>query len=414
MSRTKCREAKYDIDRVRDDFPILGSTVNGHPLAYLDNAASAQKPTVVVERMVAAMYADYANVHRGSHSLGNAATAAFEDARECVRHFLNANDASEVVFTKSATEAVNLVANSLGSSFRPGDEVVLSVMEHHANLVPWHMLRARHGAVLRWVDVAEDGNLSVAAVEEAMTARTRLVAITHMSNVLGAATPLGAITAAAHARGVPVLADGAQAAVHMPVDVQALDVDFYAITGHKLYGPTGIGALYGKRTWLDRLPPFLGGGEMVDTVARDAVTYADPPHRFEAGTPPIVEAIGLGAALNYMDVIGRERIAAHEQALGIHAHRRLSTIKGLSFLGRASPGPILSFVLANAHPHDVAALLDAKGICIRAGGHCAHPLHERFGVQSSCRASFGMYTSFEEVDRLAGGLEEAADFLAHA
>lgn len=405
-------DTAYDVERIRAHFPILSRTIDGHPLVYLDSAASAQKPRAVIERMVEATYRDYANVHRGSHTLGNAATAAFETARERVRRFLNAGDADEIVFTKSATEAINLVAASFGTLLAPGDEIVLSVMEHHANLVPWHMLRARHGVVLRWVDVDDHGTLQAAAVERAITARTKLVAVTHMSNVLGTPTPLAEIAAVAHARHVPVLADGAQAAVHLPVDVRALDVDFYVVTGHKLYGPTGVGALYGKRAWLERLPPFMGGGEMVERVMRDAVAYAAPPHRFEAGTPPIVQAIGLGAALDFVETIGQERIAAHERALGRHAHRRLSALPAVRTIDGPDAGPIITFVLTDAHPHDVAALLDAQGICIRAGSHCAQPLLARYGLDATCRASFGMYTSFAEVDRLADALEDAAAVLA--
>ncbi|WP_338121762.1 cysteine desulfurase [Nitrospirillum pindoramense] len=403
----------YDVGRLRADFPILSLEVDGGPLVYLDNAASAQKPRAVVDRMTQAIYAEYANVHRGSHTLANLATDGFERARETVRAFLNAGSVEEIVFTKSATEAINLVARAFGEALiRPGDEIVLSVMEHHANIVPWHFLRERHGAVLKWVDVEEDGSLSLDAVERALTARTRLVAITHMSNVLGTVTPLADIVRLAHARGIPVLADGTQGAVHLGVDVRALDVDFYVVTGHKLYGPTGIGALYGKAEWLQRLPPVLGGGEMVRRVTRDAITYADPPHRFEAGTPPIIQAIGLAAALDYLRGIGLPAAATHEADLLAHAQRRLAAIPSLRLVGTAAgKGPIVAFTLGNAHPLDVATILDGFGVAVRAGTHCAQPLLARFGVTATCRASFALYNTRAEVDRLADALLVARDML---
>ncbi|MEA1672660.1 cysteine desulfurase [Nitrospirillum sp. BR 11163] len=403
----------YDVDRLRADFPILALEVDGGPLVYLDNAASAQKPRAVVDRMTQAIYAEYANVHRGSHTLANRATDGFERARDSVRAFLNAESAEEIVFTKSATEAINLVAHAFGEAvIQPGDEIVLSVMEHHANIIPWHFLRERHGAVLKWVDVDEEGGLALDAVERALTPRTRLVAITHMSNVLGTVTPLRDIVRLAHGRGIPVLADGTQGAVHLGADVRDLDVDFYVLTGHKLYGPTGIGALYGKAAWLRRLPPMLGGGEMVRQVTRDTVTYADPPHRFEAGTPPIVEAIGLGAALDYLRGVGPAAIATHEAGLLAYAQERLTAIPSLRLIGTAAgKGPILAFTLGGAHPLDVATILDGFGVAVRAGTHCAQPLLARFGVAATCRASFALYNTFTEIDRLADALLAALDML---
>ncbi len=406
--------APYDVARVREDFPILSTEVYGKPLVYLDNGASAQKPKAVVDRMVGATYHEYANVHRGLHFLANAATDAFEVARESVRSFLNAESVNEIVFTKSATEAINLVAASFGQAFiEPGDEIVLSIMEHHANIVPWHFLRERKGAVLKWVDVDDEGEFSLKRFEEALTPKTKIVAITQMSNVLGTVTPIKEIVRIAHAHGVPVLVDGAQGAVHLPVDVRDLDVDFYVVTGHKLYGPTGVGALYGKAKWLEQLPPFLGGGEMIKEVTLDRVTYNDPPHRFEAGTPPIIQAIGLGAALDYMQRLGRDRIHAHEMALGDYAHERLSQMNSLRIFGRArGKGAIISFEMNNAHAHDVATILDRAGVAVRAGTHCAQPLLARFGVTSTCRASFALYNTFEEVDKLAEALIKAERLFA--
>ncbi|HXN88293.1 MAG TPA: cysteine desulfurase [Methylocella sp.] len=406
--------APLEIASLREDFPILATKVYGKPLVYLDNAASAQKPRQVVERMLYATYHEYANVHRGLHYLANAATDAYEAARESLRAFLNAGSASEIVFTKSATEAINLVAASFGEAFiKDGDEIVLSIMEHHANIVPWHFLRERRGAVLKWVDIDDEGNFLLDAFEQALTAKTKIVALTHLSNVLGTVTPVKEIVRIAHERGIPVLIDGSQGAVHLDVDVVDLDVDFYCLTGHKLYGPTGIGALYGKKEWLEKLPPFLGGGEMIDQVTKDRVTYNEPPHRFEAGTPPIVQAIGLGAAVNYVRRIGRERIHAHELGLSNYAHERLSRINSLRVFGNAKgKGAIISFNMDGAHAHDVATVLDRCGVAVRAGTHCAQPLLARFGVTSTCRASFALYNTFEEVDKLAGALIKAQGLFA--
>ena len=407
-------DAPLEIASLREDFPILATKVYGKPLVYLDNAASAQKPKAVVERMLHATYHEYANVHRGLHYLANAATDAYEAARESLRAFLNAGAASEIVFTKSATEAINLVAASFGEAFiKEGDEIVLSIMEHHANIVPWHFLRERRGAVLKWVDIDDEGNFLLDAFEQALTAKTKIVALTHLSNVLGTVTPVKEIVRIAHERGIPVLIDGSQGAVHLDVDVVDLDVDFYCLTGHKLYGPTGVGALYGKKEWLEKLPPFLGGGEMIDEVTKDRVTYNEPPHRFEAGTPPIVQAIGLGAAVNYVRRIGRERIHAHELGLSNYAHERLSRINSLRIFGQAKgKGAIISFNMDGAHAHDVATVLDRCGVAVRAGTHCAQPLLSRFGVTSTCRASFALYNTFEEVEKLAEALLKAQGLFA--
>jgi cysteine desulfurase/selenocysteine lyase len=404
----------YDVERLRADFPILSKQIYGKPLVYLDNAASAQKPRIVIQRLTEAYENEYSNVHRGLHYLANAATEAFETARERVRAFLNASSHEEIVFTRNATEAINLVASSFGlEHIREGDEIVLSVMEHHSNIVPWHFHRERKGAVLKWVQIEEDGTFSLDAFERALTPRTKIVAITHMSNMLGTLVPVKDVVRIAHSRGIPVLIDGSQGAVHLDVDVRDIDADFYVFTGHKVYGPTGIGVLYGKREWLERLPPFNGGGEMIETVSMDSVTYNTPPHRFEAGTPPIVQAIGLGAALDYMDSVGRAAIRAHEADLTRYAHERLSRINSLTIYGTAKDkGPILSFNMEGAHAHDIATVIDRSGVAVRAGTHCAMPLLARYGVTSTCRASFALYNTREEVDRLAEALMKAEALFA--
>ena len=403
-----------DVTKIRSDFPILSMQVYGKPLVYLDNAASAQKPKPVVDRMVQATYSEYANVHRGLHYLANAATDGFEAARESVRSFLNAESLEEIVFTKSATEAINIVAACYGREhIKAGDEIVLSILEHHANIVPWHYLREQKGAVLKWVDCDDEGNIAAEDFIAAMGPRTKMVAVTQMSNVTGTVLPIKAIVAAAHERGIPVLVDGSQGAVHLENDVRDHGADFYVMTGHKLYGPTGIGVLYARRPWLETLPPFLGGGEMILDVTRDAVTYNDPPHRFEAGTPPIIQAIGLGAALDYMREIGRGKIAAHEKALGDYAMERLGQMNSLTIFGKAKgKGAIVSFEMKGAHAHDVATIIDRSGIAVRAGTHCAMPLLQRFGVTSTCRASFAMYNTMEEVDKLAEALLKAEGLFA--
>ena len=404
----------YDIEKIRADFPILSTEVYGKPLVYLDNAASAQKPRQVIERLTHAYEHEYANVHRGLHFLANAATEAFEIARESARRFLNAASTDEIVFTRSATEAINLVAASFGQlKIGAGDEIVLSIMEHHSNIVPWHFHRERKGAVLKWVGVDEEGNFSLEEFERSLTSRTKIIAITHMSNVLGTVTPLKEIIRIAHAHGVPVMVDGSQGAVHLDVDVRDLDADFYIFTGHKVYGPTGIGVLYGKREWLQQMPPFNGGGEMISEVTMENVTYNDPPHRFEAGTPPIVQAIGLGAALDYMDGLGRANIRAHEDKLRDYAHERLSRINSLRIFGQAKDkGAIVAFEMKGAHAHDVATVIDRAGVAVRAGTHCAQPLLKRFGVTSTCRASFALYNTRAEVDILAESLIKAAKLFA--
>jgi cysteine desulfurase/selenocysteine lyase len=399
----------YDVEAIRRDFPILSRAVYGKPLVYLDNAASAQKPKAVLERMRQAMAEDYANVHRGLHYLSNASTQAFEDARESVRRFINAPSKDQIIFTRNATEAINLVAQSFGGTvIGEGDEIVLSIMEHHSNIVPWHFHRERRGAVIKWAPIDDDGNFLVEEFEKLLTARTRIVAITHMSNALGTIVPVKEVIRIARARGIPVLVDGSQAAVHLPIDVQALDADFYAFTGHKTYGPSGIGVLYGKMEHLKRMPPYQGGGEMIGEVTLDNITYAEPPHRFEAGTPAIVEAIGLGAALDYMKGIGLEAITAHEADLRDYAMARLSEVNSLRIFGRArQKGAIVSFNMEGAHAHDISTVIDHAGVAVRAGTHCTQPLLARFGVTATCRASFGLYNTRAEVDKLAEALISA-------
>ncbi|MCE9523750.1 MAG: cysteine desulfurase, partial [Alphaproteobacteria bacterium] len=364
----------FDVARVREDFPILATHVNGKPLVYLDNAASAQKPKAVIEAMTGMMQSSYANVHRGLHALSNAATDAYEGAREKVRAFINAPHASQVIFTGGGTDAINLVANSLGASIGAGDEIVVSQMEHHSNIVPWHFLRERKGAVLRWAPVNDDGTFDLNAFEAQLSPRTKLVAITHMSNVLGTVTPAKEIVRLAHARGIPVLFDGCQASVHMPVDVQDLDCDFYVATGHKLYGPTGIGVLYMKQEWAERLPPFRGGGEMIDEVHFDRVTSGRAPQRFEAGTPPIIEAVGLGAAIDYIASFDRADLIRQEHDLLTYATQRFAQLNWLRIQGQApGKGSIVSFTMDGAHAHDIATIVDRQGVAVRAGHHCAQP-----------------------------------------
>jgi cysteine desulfurase / selenocysteine lyase len=402
----------YDVDRIREDFPILALPVYGKPLVYLDNAASAQKPKAVLDRLHHAYTAEYANVHRGLHYLANAATEAYEGARERVRAFLNASRPEEIVFTRNATEAINLVAYTFGRErIKAGDEIVLSIMEHHSNIVPWHFLRERQGAVIKWAPVDDDGNFLIDEFEKLITPRTRMVAITHMSNALGTVVPVKEVVRIAHVHGIPVLVDGAQGAVHLDVDVQDIGCDFYVCTGHKLYGPTGIGVLYGKYEHLAAMPPFNGGGEMIREVFEDRITYGDPPHRFEAGTPSIVQAIGLGAAIDYVSSIGKARIRAHEQDLVAYAHERLREINSLRIIGTAKgKGAIVSFEIKGTHPHDVATIIDRAGVAVRAGTHCVMPLLKRFGVTATCRASFAMYNTKAEVDRLAEALVKAQEF----
>jgi cysteine desulfurase/selenocysteine lyase len=401
----------FDVAAARAQFPILHREIHGKPLIYLDSAASAQKPRAVIEAMTGAMEHSYANVHRGLHTLANETTEAYEAAREAVRRLINAENAAEIVFTKGATEAINLVATAFGQSLQAGDEIVLSEMEHHANIVPWHFLRERAGVVLKFIPVTDDGRLDLAGYRALLGPRTRMVAVGHMSNVTGTVNPVAEIVADAHAAGALALIDGCQAVVHQSVDVRALDTDFYVFSGHKLYGPTGIGALYGKAERLAALPPYQGGGEMIDTVTLENVTYAEPPHRFEAGTPPILEAIGLGAAIRWLEGFDREAIADHEHALYARVKERLNGANWLSEMGTApGKGAIFAFNMAGAHAHDVAQILDQQGVAVRAGTHCAEPLMRRFGVTASVRASFGLYNTLEEADAFVEALTKTRTF----
>lgn len=404
----------FDVERIRTDFPILYREIYGKPLIYLDNGASAQKPLSVIEAMDHAYRFEYANVHRGLHYLSNTATQRFEEAREVTRRFLNAPKADQIIFTRNATEAINLVASSFGAlEIGEGDEIVLSIMEHHSNIVPWHFHRERRGAVLKWAPISDEGELLLDELDQLITPRTKIVALTHMSNVLGTVVPIKEAIEIAHAKGVPVLVDGSQAAVHLPVDVVDLDADFYVFTGHKTYGPSGIGVLYAKQTYLDIMPPYQGGGEMIELVEVDRITYGKAPHRFEAGTPAIVEAVGLGAALSYMMQVGRDRIAEHEAEIGGYAFERLKEVPGLTIHGTApGKGAIHAFSIDGLHPHDVATIIDRGGVAIRAGHHCAQPLMERLGVSATCRASFAMYNTKAEVDALVAALLRARDFFA--
>ncbi len=414
MTHPAVANGSYDVMRVREDFPALAMQVYGKPLVYLDNAASAQKPNAVLDRMTQAYRTEYANVHRGLHYLANAATEAYEGGRARAAAFLNARRVEEIIFTRNATEAINLVASSWGEpNIKAGDEIVLSIMEHHSNIVPWHFLRERHGAVIKWAPVDDDGNFLIEEFEKLLTAKTKLVAITQMSNALGTIVPVKEVTRIAHAHGIPVLVDGSQGAVHLDIDVQDIDCDFYVFTGHKVYGPTGIGVLYAKYDHLVAMRPYNGGGEMIREVSRDVVTYGDPPHKFEAGTPAIVEAIGLGAAIDYVNAIGKARIAAHEHDLLTYAQDRLREINSLRIIGTAAnKGPVISFELKGAHPHDVATVIDRAGVAVRAGTHCVMPLLERFHVTATCRASFGLYNTRAEVDHLAAALIKARDLFS--
>lgn len=404
----------YDVEAIRRDFPILSTSVHGKPLVYLDNGASAQKPQSVIDAISHAYSSEYANVHRGLHHLSNAATEAYEAARQKVCNFLNAGSVDNVVFTKNSTEAINTVAYGWAMPhLKEGDEIVLTILEHHSNIVPWHFLRERQGVKLVWVPVDDDGAFHLEEFEKCLTDRTRLIAITQMSNALGTVVPVKDVCRIAKERGIRVLVDGSQGAVHMPVDVKDIDCDWYVMTGHKLYGPSGIGVLYGKPERLQEMRPFQGGGEMIIDVAEDFVTYNDPPHRFEAGTPPIVQAIGLGHALDYIERVGREAIAAHEADLTVYANERLRAINSLRIIGNApGKGAIFSFELAGIHAHDVSMVIDRKGVAVRAGTHCAMPLLKRFGVTSTCRASFAMYNTRAEVDALADALDYARNFFA--
>ncbi|MFQ5562166.1 MAG: aminotransferase class V-fold PLP-dependent enzyme [Parvularculaceae bacterium] len=404
---------------LREEFPILTRDAYGEKLVYLDNAASAQKPRAVIDAMTSVMEHSYANVHRGLHLLSNETTKAYEDARITAARFLNAATPEEIVFTAGGTDAMNLVAyalgapNEAGEEIGEGDEIILSLMEHHSNIVPWHLLRERKGAVLKWLDISDDGEIDLDAYAALFTPRTKMVAISAMSNVLGHATPVKELTRIAHDHGAKILFDGCQAAVHGKVDVQDIGCDFFAMTGHKLYGPTGVGVLYGRLAALNALPPFRGGGEMIDMVTTDHVTYNDPPHRFEAGTPPIVEAIGLGAALDWIMEKDVAAIAAHEAGLRDHALEELRKLNFVRLYGQAADkAPIIAFGLDNAHPHDVSAILDRQGVAVRAGHHCAQPLMNRLGVTATARASFAAYNTHEEVEALVRGLHKTHEMLS--
>lgn len=402
-----------DVARVRSDFPILAQQIRGKPLVFLDSAASAQKPRAVIDALRNAMETQYANVHRGLHWMSERTTDAYEAARDAVAALMNAGDRSEIVFTRNVTESLNLMAHSYGRGvLQPGQAVLISAMEHHSNIIPWQLLRDERGIELRVAPISDAGELDMKAFESLLQdGKVGLVSMTHMSNVLGTVTPAERIVRMAHAHGAKVLFDGAQAIVHRRVDVQALDCDFYAWTGHKLYGPTGIGVLWGRRHLLERMPPFLGGGEMISSVAFEKSSWADVPHKFEAGTPPILEGIGLKAAIDYVQSLGFEAIAAHEAALTEHALARIGNIEGVRILGSAQDrGGVVAFALDKAHAHDVATLLDRQGIAVRAGHHCAEPLMHRFGLESTARASFGVYTTHEEIDFLADSLMRVREF----
>lgn len=405
----------YDVAKIRADFPILAREVNNKPLVYLDNGASAQKPQVVIDAVTRGYTEEYANVHRGLHYLSNLATEKYEGVRAKIARFLNAPSEDDIIINSGTTEGINMVAYGWAMPrMEAGDEIVLSIMEHHANIVPWHFLRERQGVVIKWVDVDANGDLDPQKVIDAIGPKTKLVAVTHMSNVLGTVVDVKAITAGAHAKGVPVLVDGSQSAVHMPVDVADLGCDFFAITGHKLYGPSGSGAIYVNKARMAEMRPFMGGGDMIRDVTRDTVTWNDPPMKFEAGTPGIVQTIGLGVALDYMMDVGMADIAAHEKNLRDYARDRLDGLNWLNVQGQsATKGAIFSFTLEGAaHAHDISTVLDKKGVAVRAGTHCAMPLMEYMGVGATCRASFGMYNTTDEVDVLIDALELCHDLFA--
>ncbi|WP_427450722.1 aminotransferase class V-fold PLP-dependent enzyme [Litorimonas sp. WD9-15] len=403
----------FDIQSIRKQFPVLSREINGYPLAYLDNAASAQKPTAVMDAMKAQTEHAYANVHRGLHTMANEATEAFEAARGKVANYLGAPSEKNIVFTRGATEALNLCAYGLADMIEPGDEIIITQMEHHSNIVPWHFLRERKGAVIRYIPVTEEGALDLDAFKSMLGVKTKIVSVVHMSNVLGTVNPIKQMADWAHAAGAVMIADGTQAAVHMDVDVQDLGVDLYCMTGHKLYGPTAIGALYGTIDILGKMRPFNGGGEMIEDVFEDHVTYADLPYKFEAGTPPILEAIGLGAAIDWVRQFSPEDIRQHEMALYHAARDGLAGMNSVRIIGTtADKGPVLSFNLEGAHAHDVAQILDKYGIAVRAGQHCTQPLMTRYGIHSTARASFGIYNTLDEVDRLVEGVKKCALFLS--
>ena len=406
--------AGFDVRRIREDFPILGQTVHGKPLVYLDNAATTQKPRAVLDALMAYYSEDNANVHRGVHLLSERATQAFEDARTTVQRFINAASAHEIVFTRNATEGINLVAQTFGRTrLGPGDEVLISAMEHHSNIVPWQMACEEKGASLRVIPITDEGMLQLDEYERLLGPRTKLVSIVHLSNVLGTINPVQQMIATAHRRGVPVLIDGSQAVHHMTVDVRALDADFYVFTGHKLYGPTGIGVLYGKERLLEEMPPYQGGGDMIKSVTFEKTTYNALPYKFEAGTPNIAGAIGLAAAVDYVTGIGRDRISAHERELLAYGTAELSEVPGLTLIGTAvEKSSVLSFVMDGVHPHDIGTIVDQEGVAIRTGHHCAQPLMQRLGIPATARASLALYNTREEIDALVAALHKVRQLFA--
>jgi cysteine desulfurase/selenocysteine lyase len=401
----------FPVDLYRKDFPALAQTIHGHPLTYLDTGASAQKPRIVIEAMTRFMENDYANIHRGVHELSQRATDKYEAVRTAVRRFIRAEYDDEIVFTRGATEAINLVAQTWGRTFlKAGDEIVITALEHHANIVPWQMLREQIGIVLKIIPVTPEGEVLIADVKAALSPQTKLVAFAHVSNVLGTILPVKEITALAHAAGALALIDGCQAVSHMPIDMQDIGADFYVFSGHKLYGPTGIGILYGKRQILADMPPWQGGGDMITSVTFEETTYKEPPHRFEAGTPPITEVIGLGAAIDYVSTIGLARIMRHEEDILAYATEKLSRINSLHVVGIAKhKSGIISFTMEHAHPHDIGTILDRQGVAIRAGHHCAQPLMEHLGIGATARASFGLYTNKADIDALITGIEKVRE-----
>jgi len=404
----------YDVEAIRKDFPILSEEINGHPLAFLDSGASAQKPEAVIQRMDQVYRHEYANVHRGAYTLSMASTDHYENARKTVARYLNAASDDEIIFTRNVTSSINLVAHCYGRKFMSaGDEVIITHMEHHANIVPWQLLQEAIGIELKVIPIDDAGNLLMDKYQELLSPKTKLVSVTHVSNVLGTVVPIEEIIRLAHAQDVPVLIDGAQGIVHSRVDVQELDVDFYAFTGHKLYGPSGIGVLYGKKDILNSMPPYEGGGDMIDRVTFEKTTYREAPARFEAGTPAIVESAGLAAAIDYVESIGIERIAAHEKALLDYATAQLSAIDGLTIYGNAqNKAGIISFTMENVHPHDISTIIDSRGVAVRAGHHCAQPLMDRFDLAATARASLGMYNNKADIDQLVDALNMAKDIFS--
>jgi cysteine desulfurase/selenocysteine lyase len=403
---------EYDVSLIKSEFPVFSKNIYGKQLVYLDNAASSQKPNIVIDKMANAYRYEYANVHRGLHYLSNKATENYEDARKTVAEFINSNHVNEIIFTKNATEALNLVAHSYGGEMlTEGDEIILTIMEHHYNIVPWHFLREKNKIKIKWLSVNDDGDIDLDEFRSLITDKTKLISLTHMSNVLGTVLPIKEMIAIAHDKNIPVVVDGTQAIVHHKVDVQDLDVDFYVFTGHKLYGPSGIGVLYGKSDYLEKMVPYQGGGEMIEEVYTDRVVYGKPPQRFEAGTPAIIQSLGLKVAIDYINTIGQEKILQHENLLKDYAENKLKDIDGLKIIGNSkTKGAIFSFILEGIHPHDVSTIIDRSGVAVRAGMHCAEPLLARYNVQSTCRASFAMYNTIEDVDILCNSLLECKKF----